>query len=102
MIDGLKLTIAGTELRERLDGRIRCHQSHVEFWERELTRTIDDQTDDEPLLPEHMAEHERDAHNARMAVLTLIRDHVVTSESYRLGEEDLRFADLVRSLDEDS
>lgn len=68
MIDGLKLTMTGEQLIARLDERIRFHEASTA---REESR------------------------RARVAALTLIRDHVVGDEVYRLGEYDLRFADLL-------
>ena len=72
MIEGLKLTMTGQQLIARLDERIRFHQSSAA---REETR------------------------EARLAALTLIRDHVQSDEVYRLGEYDLRFADLLPEED---
>jgi hypothetical protein len=68
MIDGLKLTFTGEELIARLEERIRVHQA---------------------------ADTRAELRQARLQALTLIRDHVVGEEVYRLGEYDLRFADLL-------
>ena len=68
MIEGLKLTMTGEQLITRLEERIRFHETSTA---REESR------------------------RARVAALTLIRDHLVAGEVYRLGEYDLRFADLL-------
>ena len=39
MIEGLRLTVTGDELRALLDGRIVAHMRCAERWKRELTRT---------------------------------------------------------------
>ena len=51
-IDGLKLTIDGEELHRLLEERIRSHERRAERWKREQARTPEEQTEDEPLLPE--------------------------------------------------
>jgi hypothetical protein len=95
MIEGLRLTITGSELRGLLDDRIRRRELRVAWYEKELKRTLEDQTEEEPLLPEHMLENERDDNAERVDVLTLIRDHVVAEEVYLLSETDLQFGDLL-------
>ena len=54
-----------------------------------------EQTEDEPLLPEHMCEHEARGHEWRADVLGFIRDHIEAAEVYRLGEPDLLFGELL-------
>ena len=95
MIDGLKLTISGEELRALLERRIESHKRSAEHWQRELARTPEEQTEDEPLLPDHICENEAERHEWRADVLGFIRDHLDVSESYRLGEDDLAFGELL-------
>jgi hypothetical protein len=80
MIDGLHLTISGEELRRLLGDRIEHHERCVKHWKREQARTPEEQTEDEPLLPEHMCEHEAERHEWRADVLGFIRDHVEAAE----------------------
>jgi hypothetical protein len=68
MIDGLKLTMTGSQLIAKLEERIRFHET---------------------------SPAREDVKQARVAALSLIRDHVVVDEVYRLGEYDLRLADLL-------
>lgn len=72
MIEGLKLTMTGETLIAKLNERIRVYETSSE--REELRR-------------------------ARVEALTLIRDHIVLDEVYRLGEYDLRFADLLPEED---
>ena len=51
MIDGLRLTISGEELRRLFEHRIEHHERCVKHWKREQARTPEEQTEDEPLLP---------------------------------------------------
>src|SRR5262245_50300377 len=95
MIDGLKLTVTGEELQTLLEQRIEDHLGRAKRWQHEQTRTPAQQTEDEPLLPEHMCENEADRHEWRAAVLEWIRDHIESSEVYRLGESDLAFGELL-------
>lgn len=68
MIEGLKLTMTGEQLIARVQERIQFHEASADGDERR---------------------------RARVQTLTLIRDHLVLDEVYRLGEYDLRFADLL-------
>jgi len=68
MIEGLKLTLTGEQLIAKLNSRIRAYEADGADRTKSL-RQID--------------------------VLTLIRDHIERHEVYRLGEYDLRFADLL-------
>lgn len=94
-IDGLKLRISGEEMRTLLEQRIRDHQRRAERWRYEERRTPEQQTEDEPLLPEQMCASEAERHEWRAGVLRFIRDHIDPAETYRLGEADLEFGELL-------
>ena len=100
MIEGLKLTMTGGELRERLDEKIRWHEGRRDEFARALAPS-DDPESVAAQLPDHIIEHMRDEHDSRASVLVLIHDHVVESETYRLGEADLMFAEMIPKPDED-
>lgn len=55
MIDGLRVTITGEELRRLLADRVDVHRTRAERWRHEMTRTAEDQTEDAPLLPPRVA-----------------------------------------------
>ena len=95
MIEGLKLTMTGEEIRAALDARIRIHERREAHWRHEAERTPESQTEEHPLLPEEMCENEADEERWRMDVLTFIRDHVDASEVYRLDPHDLVFGELL-------
>jgi hypothetical protein len=95
MIDGLKLTMTGEEIRALLDERIRCHEQRVERWKREMARTPEEQTIEEPLLPDEMCENEAERHEWRVEVLTFLREHIEPLEVYRVGQHDLEFGELL-------
>ena len=95
MIDGLKLTLTGEELRRLMSERATSYRAGAERWLHESERTIADQTEDEPLLPEHMCENEAERLEWRADVLEFLRDHLEPLEIYRLGEADLEFAEVL-------
>jgi hypothetical protein len=97
MIDGLKLTFSGGELRKLFDERIDDNQQRAERWTHEKSRTSEDETEDAPLLPEHMCANEAERHTWRAEVLEFIRDHVEPAETYRLTAADLEFGELLPS-----
>lgn len=100
MIDGLKLTFSGAELRRRLDEKIRWHEERREEFARAImpSEAADAMAGQ---LPGHVIEHMRDEHDSRAAVLTLIRDHVLEGETYRLGEGDLVLAEMIPRPEDD-
>ena len=95
MIDGLKLTMTGEELRKLLRERAEAHRASAARWDHEAERTPDEQTEEEPLLPEHMCENEAERHEWRAEVLEFIREHLEPLEIYRVGESDLAFGELL-------
>jgi hypothetical protein len=95
MIEGLKLTITGEELQTLLAQRMEDHERDAARWKREQARTPEEQTVEEPLLPDHMCANEAERHEWRVDVLGFIRDHIDSSEVYRLGEADLEFGELL-------
>ena len=46
-------------------------------------------------VPDHVRESEIAEAERRIAVLSFVREYLVLDEVYRLGEFDLRFADLL-------
>ena len=71
------------------------HRQRADWWKREQARTPEEQTEDQPLLPEHICENEAERHEWRAAVLGFIRDRIEPAEIYRLAEADLHFAELL-------
>jgi hypothetical protein len=95
MIEGLKLTMTGEELRNRLDERVKRHQRAVEHYKREAERQPDPKDEYDFVLPEHMCEYEQELHEWRAETLAYIREHVEGGEVYRLGPADLEFGEIL-------
>jgi hypothetical protein len=95
MIDGLKLTMTGEELRKRLDERVKRHERLVAWYKREATREPDPANAEDCVLPEHMCEYEEEFHDWRAQALAYIREHIEGGEVYRLSEADLAFGEIL-------
>ena len=95
MINGLQVTIPGEEVQRLLEQRMEDHRQRAEWWKREQARTPEEQTEDQPALPEHICENEAERHEWRAAVLGFIRDRIESAEIYRWGEVDLQFGELL-------
>jgi hypothetical protein len=95
MIDGLKLTMTGEELRKRLDQRVKDHERRAAWYKREAKRDPDPNDEEDFGLPEHMCEFEEEFHGWRAKALAYIREHVEGGEVYRLDEADLAFGELL-------
>lgn len=98
VVDGLKLTFTADELRQLLARRIQYHERCAKRWKDEQERTPEDQTEEAPLLPDHMCANEQERHEWRQDVLAFIRDHVDASKSYRLCDADLAFGELMPQM----
>ena len=97
MIDGLKVALTGEQIRKLIEQRAAEHRRLVTRWEREASRTSEEQTEDAPLLPQHLCESEIERHKWRADFLTFLHDHLDPAEVYRLSEMDLEFAELLPS-----
>ena len=97
-IDGLKLRFTGSELRELLERRMQYHERCAARWKHEQERTPEDETEDAPLLPDHMCANEQERHEWRRDVLAFIRDHIDASKTYRLRDADLAFGELLPQM----
>jgi hypothetical protein len=95
IIDGLKLTISGEQLRTIVDERIAEHRGQADWWTRQRHRTVEEQTEEEPLLPDHRWENEAERHGWRAEALAFLRDHLDSTKTCRIGEADLAFAELL-------
>jgi len=95
MVDGLKVTIAGEELRELLAKRANEHRDQGRWWKSQSARAGEEQTEEASLLPEQMCDNEAEREEWRAAVLTFLREHLEPLEVYRLGHSDLEFAELL-------
>lgn len=84
--------MTGQQLRDRLEERIRAYERRTAHNHRELEHP--DERED-PSLPTQIIESEIERDLRRIDTLTLIRDHLVYDEIYRLGEYDLEFGELL-------
>lgn len=89
------MTMHGEALKARVSERIARLEAAIERYRANIEMKPEDQTDDNPALPEHILESMIDEREKRIAALTLIRDHIVPGEVYLLDQKDLQFAELM-------
>jgi hypothetical protein len=94
MVDGLKLTMTGEELRERLEEGMKRHDRRAQWYKKEAEKEGTG-GEDGVILPEHICEYQQERHEWRASVLSYIRDHIEGGEVYRLGESDLAFGEIL-------
>jgi TOTE conflict system primase-like protein len=82
------------ELRSLLDHQIDSHCQSADHWRREQERTPDQETDDKPLLPDHMCANEAERHQWRADVLNHARSYR-RDRDLPIGEADLAFGELM-------
>ena len=94
MIDGLKLTFTGEDLRRLLLERADEHRQKASRWKR-ASEAREKQSEETLQLPEQVCEYEADRHAWPAAVLGFLSEHLEQAEVYRLDESDLEFGDLL-------
>ena len=92
MIEGLKIEMSSEQLAGRLAERIRWHEQTIEAYREALLQT---EVRGRAHRNRSVLEHQVREHQEQTAVLSLLREHLIPGEVYRLTECDLRFADLV-------
>jgi hypothetical protein len=94
MIEGLRLTIDGNDMRMLLQQRIDELREQVARWSK-VASGEDDDSDDPVQIPQHICEYEAERLRWRVEVLEFLRDHLEPAETYLLGQADLEFGDLL-------
>jgi hypothetical protein len=87
--------MTGVQLRTQIEERIRWHQGEVRRMTKRLKNPERHDSDTGRSVPEALLDAEIGRAERQIEVLTFIRDYIVPDEMYRLGEFDLRFADLL-------
>ena len=95
MIDGLKVTVTGEELREALDECAARYRAAAAHWDHESKRTLEDQTEESPLWPQHMCKNEAARLEWRASVFAFLGERVEALEIYRLDRADLKYIGLL-------
>lgn len=95
MIDGLKLTISGEEIRDLLAARIRTHEERAARLTEELTKSPVEERSRRERFRALVRTNRPEWHEWRATMLRFIREHVQPTEYYALDEGDVAFAELV-------
>jgi hypothetical protein len=105
VIEGFRIEVTADELMRRLDERIERHREISADCDRRRVRleavtSPDPDDEDEQLAAAwpgflEELEHRAERHRDRATALLFLRDHIVANEIYRLGEDDLRFLELL-------
>lgn len=99
MIEGLKVTIPGAELRQLCEDRAAHHAARVEAYQGQVDSMKSAQV--EPMQysggdPIKALEDKRDQHQTQGDEMTFIAAHIDTTESYLLDRSDLERIGVVR------
>lgn len=95
MIEGLKVTITGAELKTLCETRAQHHDDRASFYQQQKKALPDIDQDVVPQFtnaskkPQEMMQDRIDSHRAEAAELRFIAVHLTASESYLLDRPDL-------------
>lgn len=96
VIDGLKLTMTGGELRALLVDAAKARVRLADHWKKEAARAPDDRkAGGKSRLPGRICEKEAERQEWRAEMLAFLEAHVDGSATYWLGRDDLEFGDLL-------
>jgi hypothetical protein len=105
MIEGLRLDITGAELQTRIDERIEYYRGRTSSLTGQLDRLApeleDTRDDDEPHFPYRQDSPLRSTQRrierlqARLLMLTFLREHLVRDEVYRVDTDDLTLIEIL-------
>ena len=98
MIEGLHFDIPADELESHLNDRHGHHTGRVETYAKQIKDFEDNKiegmayTNGDPIkaMKDKKAEHD-----SLVAKYAFLRDHVITGETYRLSEDDLRKIEML-------
>ena len=94
MIDGLKLTMTGEEIRAILADRIERRKRSALAWREDAGRPNEERPEPTCWLPREMCLNTANRLEWRAERLQFIYDHIDPSEVYLLGPRDLKFGEL--------
>ena len=92
MIEGLKVTVEGAELRDLCESRAEYHKSRSDAYASQIesmkSRSIEGMsyTNGDPIKA---LEDRKNQHDCDYSEMNFIASHIDTAESYLLGREDL-------------
>jgi hypothetical protein len=106
MIEGVKMDINGSELKQRLAARIDYHRQRAEFFKKEAARVVETAGAGDDPIPNPVSnktvnsvreDYSKQAlrHRQRGGQFTFIMEHLSDKEVYRLTEADLFRLELV-------
>jgi hypothetical protein len=96
IVDGLKLTMTGVELRTLLVDAAKARVRLADHWKREAARAPDERKPgSKSPLPGRICEKEAERQEWRAEMLNFMKNHLDPSATYWLGREDLAFGDLL-------
>ena len=98
MIQGLKVTITGTELRELCHARAKHHRERMAVYQTQLHSVQELQIEGTHSgNPAKALEEKRAQHEAQAQEMEFIGSHIDTSETYLLDNSDLQKIGVVSS-----
>jgi hypothetical protein len=101
MIEGLKVTIDGSELKTLCDTRAKFHDERARFYEQQkealpdIDETMTGFSISNSKRPQEMMQERIASHKAEAAELRFIGAHINMEESFLLGRDDLQKLGIV-------
>jgi hypothetical protein len=96
MIDGLKLTMSGREVIEWLNEAIERYHAKIRYNRDEIDGKVETPRNGSwAEVPAENVEDEIRQRAHRIRILTIIRDHILPTETYLIGKQDLAFGELL-------
>lgn len=91
MINGLQVELSSDELRKHLDDRVGFHTKKA-FWYEDQIGSLSEGLKENPNMsndPVSSLRRSLNEHQQKAAFFSVLRDHIIPDEVYRLTEHDL-------------
>lgn len=95
MVEGLRITIKGSEVIAALSRKITELEQLVSKHQSDLGLPQVDRSPANALVPRQSIESTIQSHQAELETLRFLRDHIVKTEDYLMDRDELRQAHLV-------
>lgn len=95
MVEGLRISVKGKRVKAAIAKRIKRLEAAISRYRDDLKMDPKDQTDERPLLPDHMLENMIEEREDEIAALAMFRDNLVDAEVYLLAKQDMEFAHMI-------
>jgi hypothetical protein len=97
MIEGVKFSVSGSEMKAHLESRVRFHRERAEFYEQQKEQFASAPTADMSNDPVRGLKEAGKRHYERAELFSFYAAHTPVEETFRLSEHELQSLEFIAS-----